>query len=38
MYFSIGFVPWLEKVILGVLPDLLSQVRGDQMSAAKIYK
>jgi hypothetical protein len=38
MHFDIGLVRWLEKVILVVLPDLLSPVRGGQMSTAKIDK
>jgi hypothetical protein len=38
MHFDIGLVRWLEKVILVVLPDLLSHARGGQMSAAKIDK
>ena len=36
--FDIDLARWLEKVILVVLPDLLSQVRGVQMSGLLISK
>jgi hypothetical protein len=36
--FDIDLARWLEEVILVVLPDLLSQVQGVQMSGLLISK